>query len=141
MKILITTAEKEIYRAKACSLVGSTTNGELKIYQGHAPLLAILRPGIVRIDCLPDCHCPDIKHEHIVVLGGFMEIQPDAITILADAVERSEQLDITQASQAVQHAKDHFHHASPANSHQALIALEIAIARFTVVKSANKFIK
>jgi len=137
MNILIATAEQEILRTQACALVASTPHGELKVYAGHAPLLAILRPCVVRIACLPDCLCPKVKHEHIIVLGGFLEVQADAVTLLADAVERSATLDISHAQQAVQHAREGFRAASSKNIDQALITLEIALARLYMVKHSK----
>jgi len=134
MKIHIATVEGEVYRADACSVVAATADGELKIFPNHAPLLAILRPGIVRIDCLPDCNCPEVKRDEMVVLGGFVEVQPDAVTILADAIERSDQIDVSRTRQAVQHARENFRVSSPVNADKALRELEVAIARLGVVR-------
>lgn len=134
MNILIATVEKEVYWANACSIVATTIHGELKVHPGHAPLLAILRPGIVRIDCLPGCSCPNVKRDAMVVLGGFMEIQPETVTILTDAIERSDQLDASQARLAVQHARVGFQNSAPEHADKALMALEVAIARLNIAR-------
>ena len=134
MKIQIATAEGEVYRAKACSIVATTAEGELKIFSGHAPLLAILRPGVVRIDCRPGCNCPEVKHDEMVVLGGFIEVQPDSVTILADSVERSDQIDENRAKQAVRQAREQLRASPSENATNALMALEVAIARLRVAR-------
>jgi len=132
MKIHIATVEGEVYRAEACSVVATTADGEIKIFANHAPLLAVLRPGIVRIDCLPGCNCPEIKRDEMVVLGGFMEVQPDAVTILADAIERSDQIDTSRARQAVELARGRFRVSRPEDVGKALLELEVAIAQLSI---------
>ncbi|MDX8377779.1 MAG: ATP synthase F1 subunit epsilon [Mariprofundales bacterium] len=134
MQIQITTQEREIYRAQACSIVATTANGEMKIFSGHAPLLAILRPGIVRIDCRPNCNCSEIKRDEMVIFGGFIEVQPDSVTILADSVERSDQIDANLAQQAVRQAREQFRTSPLGNTPVALLALEVAIARLSILK-------
>jgi len=138
MNILISTIVGEIYRGEACAVVATSSNGELKILPNHAPLLAVLRPGIVRVDCMPDCHCPDVKCDEIVVLGGFMEVQPDAVTILADAAERSQDIDDALADKAVQQARDQVQRATPEDAGKALLALDLAIARLAVVRKSRR---
>lgn len=132
--IYISTPEKEIYRSKACSLTATTVEGELKVFANHAPLLAILRPGILRVDCMADCHCPEVKRDEMFVLGGFLEVQVDAVTILADSVERSEDIDRYRAEQAVQQAREQLSASPPEHLNKAMAELEVAIARFNIVK-------
>ncbi len=134
MMIYISTPEKEIYRNQACSIVATTAEGELKIFSNHAPLLALLRPGILRIDCMPDCQCPEVKREEMLVLGGFLEVQPDAVTILADSIERSADIDARLAEQAIQHAREQLQAAAPEDAGKAMLEMEIAMARLSVVK-------
>ncbi|MDQ6968964.1 MAG: ATP synthase F1 subunit epsilon [Mariprofundus sp.] len=133
MNILIATPEREIYRGQASLLVAPSVEGELAIMPGHAPLLARLRPGEVRIECHADndsdCHAVDV-----VVLGGFLEVQPDAVIILADAVVRAEDIDVRQVQQAVDQAKRLLASADKQIASKALLDLEIAIAKLHVVR-------
>ncbi|MDQ6999240.1 MAG: ATP synthase F1 subunit epsilon, partial [Mariprofundus sp.] len=115
-------------------LVATTVEGELKILANHAPVLAILRPGILRIDCLPGCQCPEVKRDEMYVQGGFLEVQPDAVTVLADSIERSEDIDAHRAEQAVQQAREQFRASPSEHADKALIDLDVAIARLSVVK-------
>jgi F-type H+-transporting ATPase subunit epsilon len=58
--------------------------GDMGILAGHAPLVTVLRPGVVTIFC-------DGKQEPIVVIGGFAEVSPAGLTVLADkAVPRAD---------------------------------------------------
>jgi len=138
MMIYISTPEKEIYRAQACSLVATTTDGEIKIFANHAPLLAILRPGLLRVDCMPGCQCPEMKRDEMFIAGGFLEVQPDVITVLANSVERTEQIDARLAELAVQQAREQLQETSAEDANTALLALEISMARLNVVKRMSR---
>ncbi len=67
-------------------VIARGAGGELGIVAGHAPLVTTLRPGEVRI-------VNDKTEELYYVAGGILEVQPDRITILADEVVRTEDLD------------------------------------------------
>jgi len=134
MMIYISTPEKEIYRNKACSLIATTLEGELKIFPNHAPLLAVLRPGLLRIDCKPGCQCPDVRHDEMLVLGGFLDVRANTVTVLADSIERSADIDARLAEQAVQQASENLRDVPAEDLQRAMLEMEIAMARFSVVK-------
>jgi len=136
--VLIATAEQEIYRGKAFMLIVPSMNGELAVMPGHAPLLALLRPGEVRIVCSkeePENPCESLD---IVVFGGFLEVQPDAVIILADAVERAEDIDADQAQKAVERAKKNLTSPDKGVAEKALLELELAIAKLRVVRRDSR---
>ena len=68
-------------------MVATASTGELGILAGHTPLLALLKPGQVRLTL------SDGQEEVIYVSGGFIEVQPTRTVILADEAERAEALD------------------------------------------------
>jgi len=86
----IVSAEKEIFSGLVQSVVATGSLGELGVMLGHTPLLTALRPGEVRI----------VKTngdtEIFYISGGFIEVQPNIVTILADAAERA--ADISEAA-------------------------------------------
>ncbi len=135
MNILIATIAQEIYRGRACMVVASGTEGELSIMPGHAPLLAILRPGEVRIHCMGGDDPPVLD---IVVSGGFLEVQPDAVIILADTVERDENTDATQAERAIEQARKMLQSPDKAKAVKAWLDLELAIAKLRVMRRKSK---
>ncbi len=114
--------------------MATTLEGELKIFPNHAPLLAVLRPGLLRIDCKPGCQCPDVRHDEMLVLGGFLDVRANTVTVLADSIERSADIDARMAEQAVQLAREQLSTAPPEDAGQALLAMEIAMSRLSVVK-------
>lgn len=87
MHLDIVSAEQEIFSGIVEMVVATGELGEVGITPGHAPLLTILRPGEVRVSL------PNDQHEVYYVSGGMLEVQPYYVTVLADTVERAEDLD------------------------------------------------
>ncbi len=83
----IVSAEHELFSGLVEMVVATGDFGEIGIIPGHAPLLTILKPGEVRIKL------PGGVEDIYYVSGGMLEVQPDSVTVLADAVERADSLD------------------------------------------------
>ncbi len=92
----IVSAEKEIFSGQVEMVVASGTIGELGLFPGHTPLLTGVKPGPVRLKL------PGGEEEVFFASGGYIEVQPNAITILADTALRADDLDeaAAQAAQA-----------------------------------------
>ncbi len=90
----IVSAEKEIFSGLVQSVVVTGALGELGVMLGHTPLLTSLRPGEVRLVKLNG------ETEIIYISGGFLEVQPNLVTILADTAERAADLDEAAAREA-----------------------------------------
>ena len=90
----IVSAEGEIFSGaiEFVSVTGSL--GDLGIYPGHTPLLTELKPGPVEL------RKQDGEHETFYVSGGFFEVQPTKVTVLADTALRAHDLDEAAAEQA-----------------------------------------
>ncbi len=87
MHLDIVSAEQEIYSGVVEMVVATGELGEVGITPGHAPLLTILKPGETRVNL------QNGKQEIYYVSGGMLEVQPYFTTILADTVERADELD------------------------------------------------
>ena len=97
----IVSAEQEIFSGLVESLVATGSQGELGINYGHAPLLTDLVPGPVRIVK------QNGEEEVYYVSGGFLEVQPGVVSILADTAIRAGDVDeaaAEEARQAAEHA-------------------------------------
>ena len=94
----IVSAEEGIFAGSVELVVASGVQGDLGIYPGHAPLLTKLQAGPVRV----------VKEggeeEFIFVTGGFLEVQPYRITVLADTAVRAHDIDEAAAEEARKHA-------------------------------------
>ena len=90
----IVSAEQEIFSGLVEMLVATGSLGELGISYGHAPLLTALIPGPVRIIK------QDGEEEIYYVSGGFLEVQPGVVSILADTAIRADDVDEAAAEEA-----------------------------------------
>lgn len=95
----IVSAEGEIHSGNASMVFAPAKMGEVGIAPRHAPLLTALGPGEVRVQQ------EDGSEEAIYITGGMLEVQPHAVTILADTALRSDQLDEATALAAQQEAE------------------------------------
>ena len=99
LKVEIVTAERLVYSEEGVDrLIVPGVEGELGVLTLHAPLLTMIKPGLMRI----------VKGEEEVemaITGGFIEVRDNRITILADAAERAEEIDVERAEEARRRAK------------------------------------
>jgi F-type H+-transporting ATPase subunit epsilon len=95
----IVSAEEEIFSGLVGMLVATGEMGELGVSYGHAPLLTSLVPGPVRIVT------QDGQERIFYVSGGFLEVQPGVVTILADTAIRADDVDEAAAEEARKEAE------------------------------------
>lgn len=95
----IVSAEKEIFSGQVEMVVASGTIGELGIFPGHTPLLTGVKPGAIRLKLEGG------EEQIFFASGGFIEVQPNAITILADTALRADDLDEAAAKAAQEKAE------------------------------------
>ncbi len=97
----VVSAEEAIFSGEAEFVVLPGESGELGIYPRHTPLITRIKPGAVRI--LP---AGGGEEQLIFVAGGILEVQPKAITVLADTAIRGHDLDEAKANEAIQRAEE-----------------------------------
>ena len=101
MKVDIVSAEEQIFSGDVEFVVLPGVEGELGIYPRHTPLFTQIRPGAVRMKV------PNQEREELVfVQGGFLEVQPHTVTVLADTAIRAKDLDEAAALKAKQAAEE-----------------------------------
>src|SRR5260221_10039660 len=91
----VVSAESLIFSGEAEFVALPGESGELGIYPRHTPLITRIKPGAVRIK-VPG----QANDEFVFVAGGFLEVQPHHVTLLADTAIRGAHPDETEASQA-----------------------------------------
>ena len=99
LKLEILTAERQVYSGEVDIVIAPGELGELGILPQHASLLTPLQPGELRIR-------KGNEEITMTVTGGFMEMFQDTLTILADAAERVEEIDIERAREAMRKAEE-----------------------------------
>lgn len=96
----IASTEARIFSGRVESLVATGTLGDMGILPGHAPLLTALIPGPVRLTT------QDGEQQIYYVSGGYLEVQPGVVNILADTAIRADDMDEAQAEQAKRDAEE-----------------------------------
>lgn len=126
IKLDIVTVEKVVFSDEVDTVIAPGVDGEMGILPHHAPLMTTLKAG--------ELVARKSGEEFIMaVSGGFLEVQPDRVIILADAAERAEEIDIARAEEAKRRAQETLSH--PASKSEAAIAeaaLRRALARIEV---------
>ncbi|MDG0968705.1 MAG: F0F1 ATP synthase subunit epsilon [Porticoccaceae bacterium] len=96
----IVSADESLFSGSVKMVVATGSLGELGVTPGHAPLLTDLRPGPVRI-------VKETDEEEIYYLsGGYVEVQPGSIAILADTAVRAGDIDEAAAAEAMKSAEN-----------------------------------
>ncbi|WP_019605541.1 F0F1 ATP synthase subunit epsilon [Teredinibacter turnerae] len=96
----IVSAEQEIFSGLVELLVAAATEGDVGIGYGHAPFLCALKPGPVRVKKQGG------TEEVFYVSGGYLEVQPDSVTVLADTALRAVDMDEASAEMAKKEAEE-----------------------------------
>ncbi len=95
----ITTPEKIVYSEEVDEVVLPTPQGEIGILPNHIPLVSLLSPGELRIKKGDDV-------VYMAVSGGFIEVRPDKVIVLADTAEQAEDIDEERAEEARKRAQE-----------------------------------
>lgn len=101
VQVDVVSGEEQIFAGLAEFVVLPGEMGELGILPGHAPLMTRIKPGAVRLK-LPN----QAEEELIFVAGGLLEVQPNAVTVLADTAIRGKDLDEAKARDALRSAEE-----------------------------------
>jgi F-type H+-transporting ATPase subunit epsilon len=97
----VVSAENLIFSGEAEFVALPGEAGELGIYPKHTPLITRIRPGAVRIKVVGRT-----EEEFVFVAGGILEVQPNAVTVLADTAIRGADLDEAKATEAKRKAEE-----------------------------------
>ena len=117
----IVSQDRTVFQGDVDMVVLPGAAGEMGILPHHAPVLAILKYGVIKIR-------HDGKEDLFTVAGGVAEVQPDIVTVLADAAENIEEIDITRAQAAKKRAEDALANLKP-EDHDAYLRMEAALRR------------
>lgn len=130
IQVDVVSAEEQIYSGEAEFVVLPGVEGELGVYPRHTPLFTQIKPGAVRIK-LPN----EPQEEFVFVQGGFLEVQPNRVTVLADTAIRAHDLDEARALEAKQRAEEAMANKDSAgNLASAQAELAAALAQLEAIR-------
>lgn len=127
IKVSVVTPDGPVYDSDVEMVSTKAQSGELGILPGHIPMVAPLQIGAVRLK-------KDGKWEFIAVSGGFLEVRPDQVAILAQSAEIASEIDVERAIRAKERAEQRIkdHHDDHMDFRRAELALQRAVNRLAV---------
>ena len=126
IRLEVVTAERVVFSEDVETVVAPGIEGQLGILPHHAPLMTILHTGELRVR-------KSGEEFSLAISGGFFEVRPDRIIVLADVAERAEEIDLSRAEEAKRRAQEELKRRPPGvDLAQAEAALARALVRLKV---------
>lgn len=130
LKIDIVTAEGAVLSDEVDLVLAPGVEGQLGILPHHTPLMTMLAPGEMVLR-------KSGEETYLSITGGFLEVRPDRVVVLADAAERAEEIDLARAEEARRRADERLAQRetgmdlvrAEASLHRALTRLQVAQKR------------
>jgi len=132
LKLDIVTAERIVYSEDVDIVIAPGVEGQLGILPHHAPLMTILQAGelVVRRGG---------EEDTLAISGGFLEVRPDRVIVLADSAERAEEIDMERAEAAKKRAEQRLMEKTAETDVARIEAsLRRAMARLTVAEKIKR---
>jgi F-type H+-transporting ATPase subunit epsilon len=117
----IVSQDRLVYEGDVDMVILPGTEGEMGILPNHAPLLSTLNYGILKVRSKGE-------EEIFAIAGGVVEVQPEIVTVLADAAENVEEIDVARADEARKRAEEYLKAGPPTDS-DSYTAVEAALRR------------
>lgn len=128
IRLDIVTPDRMVYSEDVNMVIARATDGDLGILPGHAPLIAGLDVWPLRI-------MKDEGEEKLAMCGGFIEVRPQKVTILASCAELPTEIDVKRAESAKERAESRLKGAAPdIDVERAELALKRALMRLQVAE-------
>ena len=132
MRLDIVTAERVVYSDEVDVVVAPGVEGQLGILPHHAPLMTTLQAGELRVR-------KGREEFFLAISGGFLEVRPDRVIVLADAAERAGEIDIVRAEEAKRRAEEQLSRRAPGvDAAQAEAALRRSLVRLKVAERRKR---
>jgi len=132
VRLDIVSAERAVFSEDVDMVIAPGTEGQLGILPHHTPLMTMLEPGELLIK-------QGGTEFSLAVSGGYLEVRPDRIIVLADTAERVEEIDIARAEEAKRRAEERLSRPIPeADAARAEAALRRSLVRLKVVQKRRR---
>lgn len=134
VKLEIVTAERQIFSEDVTTIIAEGIDGQMTILPKHAPLITMLAPGELVLR-------KDGEEMYLVISGGFIEVRPEKVIVLADACERSDEIDLERAAEAKRRAEERLKNLAQTpelDQSRAEAALRRSLARLRVAEKRRR---
>ncbi len=99
MQVEVVSADRVVWSGASTNVIAKTSDGEIGILPGHAPVLAVLQPSAVVI------FCEDGKREVVAVDGGFVSVSQGRVSILSEYAQLADEVTVSQAEHELAEAQ------------------------------------
>jgi len=127
IKLDIVTPYGHVFTDDVDEIVASGSEGEFGVLPDHAPFLTTLKVGALT-------YRKGSVTGYFFISGGYSEVGPDSVTILADSAEKSDHIDVERAKAAMKRAEERLKQKENIDEARATAALERAIARINLAE-------
>ena len=133
IRLDVVTAEQMVYSEEVDMVIVPGVEGHVGILRQHTPLMTTLQAGELRIK-------KGGEEVSLAISGGFLEVRPDRVVILADAAERAEEIDVARAEAAKRRAQERLVERHPPGLDGARVeaALHRSLARLKVAETVRR---
>jgi len=132
IRLEIVTAERVVYSEEVDVVIAPGVEGQLGILPHHAPLMTTLQMGELRVR-------KGREELSLAISGGFLEVRPDRVIVLADAAERADEIDLARAEEAKRRAQEQLGRRTPeVDLAQAEAALRRSLTRLKVAEKRRR---
>ncbi len=133
IRLDVVTAERMVYSDSVDMVVAPGFEGQLGILPHHTPLMTALLPGELRIK-------KGGEEVSLVISGGFLEVRPDKVVVLADTAERADEIDVERAEAARKRAQERLSQERELgiDGARAEASLRRSLARLRVAETARR---
>ena len=100
-ELRVVSVERSLFEGEVEFIIANGADGELGVLARHAPLMTVLKPGPLRIQ-----ETIGGPEQVLFVGGGFMEVLPERVTVLADVAEHAEEISVERAEEARRRAQE-----------------------------------
>jgi F-type H+-transporting ATPase subunit epsilon len=132
IKCEIVSQDRIVFSGDVDMVVLPGAAGEMGILPHHSPVLSVLNYGIITVK-------QKGKEEHFTVAGGVAEVQPDQVTVLADAAENVEEIDVERASMARQKAEERLKDLQTVDKDRYMVMLSALKRSNLRLQAVNKY--
>ncbi len=133
IRLDIVSAERVVFSEDVDVVIAPGVEGQLGILPHHTPLMTTLQAGELRTR-------KGGEEFSLAISGGFLEVRPDRVIVLADAAERAEEIDVARAEEAKRRAQERLsdQHAAGLDTARTEAALHRSLARLKVVEARRR---
>lgn len=129
----VVTPERVVYSEEVNMLIARAVDGDIGILANHSPLISALKIGVLRLKT-------GDSYNHIAISGGgFMEVNPEKVTILADSAEKPGEIDKDRATKAKERAEERLgSQREDVDQVRAEAALRRAVTRLEILEREKR---